>query len=166
MKVTFKLSGRQVEKAKSVVADFNAEVDEIRDQHFNRNQKFELDGFLRELTYVGQRCPLGVDGGLDLIDKLFGSRRAATEAVIHYETSDKRLRWDETVYDYMVQRADVHTVIQWCGQTHRDPGDILGDRLPKDVQRCLNVNRTRAAASLTPEEMKIWSAVMAVRNKL
>lgn len=166
MKVTFKLTARQTEEAKKVVAAFNDEVTEVKDQHFNPNQKFVLDGFLRELTYSGQRCPLGVDGGLELIDKLLGGRKAATAAVVGYETSDKRLKWDETLYDYMSQRAAPQTVIQWCAEKHIDPVDVLGDRLPKDVFKCLNVSRVRATACLTPEEMKLWAAVTAARAKL
>lgn len=94
--------------------------------HLNWDQNLSLEGGL--VVYTGQRCPLGQDGSLGTLaviagyGKLSGCPYAEYDEfrlakfsgrndefrklkVLVYETSDRRLKWHETLDHYLVYRA-------------------------------------------------------------
>lgn len=71
---------------------------------FNEDQNLEFNPDARTLTYTGQRHPLVVDGALAAIKEIAGGDLSALR-MVKYETSDKRLRWYETLESYISDRG-------------------------------------------------------------
>ena len=132
MKVTFKLTNEQMNKVHSIIAVWDEKQEEFWDNPcYNKNQTFMVyDNNV--LSYHGERKPLAMDGGLYALlviagyipQSLDGDRKARCSQVmeafdtadkdnwsllkvVHYETSDSRLKWWETLSSYLFQKGTV-----------------------------------------------------------
>lgn len=162
---------------------------------FNSNQSLKIG--LNEVTLEGERCPLSQDGIFQLIgsidsevEELFASQQwslawckakefFSTLAVREYKTSDRKLKWYQTLEQYMSElnneellealevlpreRFEVYVIheVGWC--------DVKKCRwtLFEFTDRFQYItkieNEVKAAAVLTPTELKVWRKFRAVR---
>jgi len=124
MKAMFKLTPEQLDAAleaqditecarKEAITDnesiLNCGLYYVYDEpHINPDQRVYIDkrGYL---VVEGQRCALMQDGGWDAAEKIVGK-----DAVpLVYETSDPRLKWNETLAMYMKSRAPLDARIAY-----------------------------------------------------
>ena len=76
---------------------------------FNPDQSIALVGDV--LTYVGQRCPFAQDGSLAIFRQALGNVAPEDAEVVAYESSDSRLKWWETLDQYLRDRASEEEVL-------------------------------------------------------
>lgn len=133
MKLVFKLNAAQAARAHTLVAKNTADIsasiaDAIKHNYSmsldsagnlhsiyldncvtNSDQYLHYDAQARTLTYEGQRCPFLADGAVGTVMEVLAVTRQATNyedfVPSRYETSDTRLQWYETLFDYMANRA-------------------------------------------------------------
>ena len=88
-------------------------------QRRNTNQFLELVGEM--VTYEGERYPLVEDGALAVLLKIAGyakNEEAAVDAlarlrVVNYKTSDRRLRWFETLDQYITRAGTLEEIVAY-----------------------------------------------------
>lgn len=133
MKVIFRLNSAQIQKAATMTAEvaeslllekeeypeypqsYDCGVYWVEDlQYTNPNQSVRLVG--KTLVVEGERCALAHDGGFKAAIDILGTADAVS---VSYETSDKRLRWHETLGGYLctrgsdAERVDYHADRVW-----------------------------------------------------
>jgi len=84
--------------------------------HVNQNQHVEIKG--STITVEGERCALWSDHNRGAMHALSISGLKPWA----YETSDSRLKWHETLMDYMEgPRASFHEALQYCKEKGLSP---------------------------------------------
>lgn len=123
MKVVFKLTAAQL----SVAAQIRKEVSasELTDvecyyagnligdlpHHNSSNPSCDLSLHNDKITYEGDRHPLVVDGGLNVLKKITGGNIDQLE-VVYYQTSERNLKWWETTLDFF-ERSTREELLGW-----------------------------------------------------
>lgn len=166
MKVAFKLTEEQILIANNIRSELVAEFGKEEGYHFlgninpqevdgnfpvNTNQYLHVEG--DKLTYEGERCPLQQDGGLKTLLRIAGGNLDVLE-VVEYQTSDKRLKWHETLYDYIVERSTWMEFCDYLKNGNHKP-DIPG-RFPEKVRllRTVRKDERKAYVEFNREEVK------------
>jgi hypothetical protein len=107
MKAIFKLSNEQIAaatllavaaaKAAAAYGDLNCGIYAVESNQFvNHNQSVRLVG--GTLVIDGERCALAFDGGFAAAKEVLNPGQKPVE----YQTSDRRLRWDEMLVCFML----------------------------------------------------------------
>lgn len=163
MQVVFKLNQAQLTRAIVVATRFEepsevsswalATGNELLHEPFehcrlNPDQCLTLDRFKGTMTYKGQRHPFIQDGAYSTVCAILGGGTAAN--VIYYETSDKRLKWNETLDSYCYQRGTLEECLKHVQRIEMPPRYqwvVRGADLVK-------INPAKASAQFTKDEMK------------
>lgn len=125
MKVVFKLTNEQAKVANSVAAQVNNDVSVdpadiycgnllgymYNHQNFNPNQRLQFNEDAATVEYHGERHPMIQDGAYNVLVEISGGDIKKLR-VVHYETSDKRLQWHETLDSYLYSRAPLEETIK------------------------------------------------------
>lgn len=139
---------------------------------FNPNQELvvEFSPHGNKLTYAGERNPMQVDGAYSTILSFFGNKEAATTAICYYETSDKRLMWHETLYEYLMSpRATFEEVVESIVNNKCGRGQYVGmpiegmgalPHAPAGLAKAI-ANPAVLAAGFTTEEQRPIKRLMA-----
>jgi hypothetical protein len=107
------------------------------------------------LAVEGHRCALDQDGGFRIAESIVGK-----DAVpFRYETSDKRLKWNETLGGYMMTRATLHERIMYVLNNDRVWEYYLPEYVP--IVRALKTNERLASAQYTAEELRVGRRLIA-----
>lgn len=129
MQVTFKLTPIQIKVAKEIVAKVGKETIKNREGDdrsvfcgnllgympthpcFNEDQDLHFEISEGTVTYNGQRHPLHKDGGMGVLREIAGGDIRRLK-VVNYDTTDKRLRWHETMDDFLWSRATMEQLLK------------------------------------------------------
>ena len=84
-------------------------------QHVNKNQAVRFLG--HTVTVEGERCALWGDHHAEALRML---EQSGIEPTV-YETSDRRLKWYETLRDFMYKRAPYEVALKHCRETQGNP---------------------------------------------
>lgn len=139
MRVSFKLSLVQLARARAqqLKVELRDSVPESADHYggnlvgwvedhgfsYNYNQHLNLD--LDVVTYTGERHPFQQDGMMQLLGQLLtGDENPVSGwwlsySPVVYDTSDTRLRWYETLQDYLYDRASLEEILRHVASGHR-----------------------------------------------
>ena len=103
MKVVFRLTAVQHVRAEQRMASMSAAMEamsteELEGSYFVGNL---MPPIWRHCCYHGQRGPFRQDGFMSVVRSILGSEEAPE--VVRYTTSDNRLRWDQTLQDYVLE---------------------------------------------------------------
>jgi hypothetical protein len=129
---------------------------------YNPDQKIEFNGYT--LAYTGSRCPLWQDGLGKLIAQAlavtYNNDRRLTEQeeiavrkapVKFYETTDKRLRWYETLNDYMRRReSSIEVVFSYVTKNHKPYTTWRHYQALKSVLAAMEMSEAKRCASFDP----------------
>ena len=130
MKAIFKLTNYQIAAAKAATdaayGGLNCGI-YCADNHcaVNTNQSVQLVN--NTLVVEGERCALAFDGGYIAAKKILTPGQKPVE----YQTSDKRLKWDETLEKYMF--SDRATRAEKMDYLEAHGGRWLASRLFPDL---------------------------------
>lgn len=158
MQVIFKLNQAQLVRA-TVIANTFGEPSEwtlasgsemLHEPHehccLNTDQALVLNRYAGTMTYTGQRHPFIQDGAYDVVCAILGGEAAAN--VIYYETSDKRLRWNETLDGYCYRAGSLEECLKHI--PHDLPARYQWVVRGADL---VKVNPAKASAQFTKAEM-------------
>ncbi len=186
MKVTFKLTKEQAQHAKIVLGDYALIGRHKRQEYadvYNTDQSLTLDEEKLELKYVGQRYPFLLDGAFSVAMQVFHighpdpsalvmNRNVdiADKAVIHYETSDKRLRWHDTLHTYISGVAPIKDAVEWLvvnkdNFNYHQTKWMVSWRIPKVIKDNLGNQKEEVRGLLTTEELEVWELLTTHRRK-
>lgn len=120
MKVVFRLTAVQHVRAEQRMASIAADMasmsaEELEGSYLvgnlmppiwrhccsNTDAWLEYDPATRLCAYQGQRGPFRQDGFMSVLRSILGSEEAPE--VVSYTTADSRLRWDQTLQDYVLE---------------------------------------------------------------
>lgn len=123
MKVVFKLNPAQLIRAEEIVQSVkNADglygdvywggnlIGELQ-LHAVSNTECKLYLHGNKITYEGNRHPLVVDGGLNVLKKIADGNLDQLE-VVYYQTSERDLKWWETTLDFF-ERTSREELLGW-----------------------------------------------------
>ena len=154
MKAFFKLTASQIQAVKAIPVpeyeegDIDCGLYALRDHcALNPEQRVYLDG--TTLAVEGHRCALDQDGGFRLAESIVGKNAVP----VRYETSDKRLKWYETLDGYMARRATLHERIMYVFKNKRFWEDYLPEY--RAIVRSLKINERLAAAQYSADELRV-----------
>lgn len=139
MKVSFKLSLSQLGRARAqqLKVELRDSVPESADHYagnlvgyvqdhgfsYNRRQRLQLSGDI--VTYTGERHPFQQDGMMQLLGQLLtGDENPVSGwwlsySPVVYDTSDSRLKWHETLQDYLYDSASLEEILRHVASGHR-----------------------------------------------
>ena len=178
MKVTLKLSAVSAAVVADGIDAWADEVDLSTNCEINRNQRLGLVGTL--LTYTGERHPLQQDGALALIRAALAAESPhlhgdalLDSAVVHsYTTSDKRLKWHETLVDYLENRSTVAEASDLIASRILDgySMDNIHERFAShagicEVLRYLERGSACAHAALSLENLRAYGRISAALSR-
>jgi len=129
-------------------------------QHVNPNQHVEIKG--STVTVEGERCALWGDHHAEALRLLLSSGIKPWV----YETSDTRLKWHETLMDYMEgPRASFHEALRYCKEKGLSPTyfKALGGA-QADALRLMQYP-IRASAEMPQERLQRAREVLALHEK-
>ena len=171
MKVVFRLTQAQSDRAAALesaaitVAEESAEIGGYESAHgvycFSHHAATNPDQWVGRgfdpLTLVveGQREALFHDGGFAAAKAILGDK----PRILSYETSDPRLRWDETLRRFMHTRASKeerveYALAQRAARSYRSPWWHLLPEL-RPVVAALRRGERIAAAQYAPPEIRL-----------
>lgn len=85
--------------------------------NFNDNQHLSYDAEKGVVTYSGERHPLRQDGGMEILEEIFGDAESAE--VVNYETSDTRMEWWEVERDLLRRMGVEECLAEMCKDLER-----------------------------------------------
>lgn len=157
MQVIFKLNQAQLVRAIAVSDSFAPSVavthggsemlhEPVEHCCLNPDQCLTLNRFRGTMTYTGQRHPFVQDGAYNAVCAILGGEAAAN--VIHYETSDKRFKWSDTLDSYCYRAGSLEECLKHI--PHDLPARYQWVVRGADL---VKVNPAKASAQFTKAEM-------------
>lgn len=130
------------------------------DQYVNPNQSIEVKG--TTVTVEGERCALWGDHNAEAMHALSISGLKPWV----YETSDSRLKWDDTLAGYMEgPRASFHEALRYCKEKETHP--MYSKALEQAWEDALRLQQypLRASAEMPTERLQRAREVLALFNQ-
>ncbi len=162
MKVGLYLNWLQRKKAKELLNDLS-NIEHRDYPGYNPDQFIELEDDI--LIYTGSRCPLWQDGLGKLIAQVLtlesnNSRRLTEQEetavrkaqVAFYKTTDERLRWYETLNDYMRRKENsLEVVFSYITKNHKPYNTWRHYQALKPVLAAMDMSEEKRNASFHPD---------------
>lgn len=95
-----------------VVACGNLNI-QYKHLNWNQNQWLHFDEKKSLIVYKGERHPMQQDSALRTLEEIFEGKDYHNWEVVEYVTSDPRLKWYETLYQYISNRAPLAEVLEY-----------------------------------------------------
>ena len=166
MKIVFKLTEEQILTANIISSELVAEFGEdenyewlgnMNPQPVQQSQCINVNQYLQleddTLTYEGERCPFTQDGSFKTVLRIAAGVLDNLQ-VVQYETSDKRLKWYETLYEYIVERGTWGEFCDYLKKSNHKPD--IPERFPGKIRlfQIVRKDERKAYVEFASEEVK------------